>query len=111
MVTSYNGLGPRLVNSTRSINWRFGICGGLLYVGVEDAFLLQVVRHGVLGEKRCLEADFGAYPFALGVGSVGWVVAAAAAAELGAEIGGLDLVELVDLFPGGIAYRTGDVDF
>jgi hypothetical protein len=84
---------------------------GLFHIGVEDAFLFQVVGHGVLGEKRCLEADFSADPFAFGVGSVGWVVAASATAELRAEIGGLNLVELVDLFPGFVAYRAGDVDF
>jgi len=84
---------------------------GLFHVSVEDAFLFQVVRHGVLGEKRRLEADFGADPFAFGVGSVGWVVAASAAAELRAEVHRLDLVELADFFPGGVAHCAGDVDF
>jgi hypothetical protein len=55
--------------------------------------------------------DFGSDPFAFGVGSVGGVMAASAAAELGAEVGALDLVELVDLAPGFIAYRSGYVDF
>lgn len=84
---------------------------GLFHICVEDAFLFQVVRHGILGQKRCLEADFGADPFAFSVGSVGWVVATAAAAELRAEVGGLDLVELTDFFPGCVAHRAGDVDF
>ena len=56
-------------------------------VGVKDAFLLQVVRHGVLREKWCLQTDFGPNPFAFGVRCIGRVIAASAAAELGTEIG------------------------
>jgi hypothetical protein len=66
---------------------------------------------GVLGQERGLDVDFGSDPFAFGVGSVGGVMAASAAAELGAEVGALDLVELVDFAPGFIAYRSGYVDF
>ena len=76
----------------------------LFYVGIEDAFLLEVVGHGVLGEKGRLEAYLGANPFAFDVGSVGRVVATASAAELWAEVGGLDLIELADLTPCGVAY-------
>ena len=39
------------------------------------------------------------------------MVATAAAAELRSEVGGLDLVELVNFAPGLIADRSGDVDF
>ena len=84
---------------------------GLFHVGVEDALLLQIVRHGILGQERRLQADFGADPFAFCVRGVGRVVAASAAAELRAEIGGLDLIELVNLLPGLVAYGAGDVDF
>ena len=83
----------------------------LLYVGVEHAFLFQVVRHRVLGQKRRLEPDFGANPFALPMGRIGRMIAASSAAKLWAEVGGLNLVELIDLTPGGIAYRTRDIDF
>ena len=83
----------------------------LLDVGVEDAFLLEVVGHGVLGQQRGLEADLGADPLAFGVGLVRGVVATAAAAILGAEVGGLDLVEVVEFFPCAIADGVGDVDF
>jgi len=69
------------------------------------------MRHGVLGQERRQERNFGADPFALGVWSVGGVVAAAAAAELGAEVGALDLIELLDLAPGFVGYRPGYVDF
>jgi hypothetical protein len=69
------------------------------------------MRDGVLGEERGLEADFGADPFAFGVGSIGGVVAASGAAELGAESGGLDLIELLDLAPGFVGYGARDVYF
>ena len=85
--------------------------GSLFYIGVENAFLLQVVGHGILGKKRRLEADFGADPFAFGVRGIRRVVAAASAAKLRTEVGGLDLVEVADLAPGRIANRARDVDF
>ena len=69
------------------------------------------MRHGVLSQKRRLQADFGADPFAFGVGCVGGMIAAASAAELRAEVGGLDLIELLDLLPGFVAARARDVDF
>ena len=69
------------------------------------------MRHGVLGQEGSLKPDFGADPFAFRVRGVGRVVATASTAELGAEVGGLDLVELVDLFPGLVADCAGDVDF
>ena len=85
--------------------------GALLYVGVEDAFLLQVVGHGVLGEERRLETDFGADPFAFGVGDIRFVVAAASAAELRAEVSRLDLLERADVFPGLVTYSARHVNF
>ncbi len=36
---------------------------------------------------------------------------AAAAAELGAEVGALDLIELFDFAPGFVGYGSGYVDF
>ena len=66
---------------------------------------------GILRKKRRLEPDFGADPFAFGVRSIRSVVAAASAAKLRTEVGGLDLVELADLAPGRIANRARDVDF
>jgi len=64
-----------------------------------------------LGQERGLEADFGAYPFALGVGLIWGVIAAAATAELWPEVGGLDLIEVVEFFPSSIADGVGNVDF
>jgi hypothetical protein len=78
---------------------------------VEDALLFKIVRDGVLGEEWGLEFDFGADPFAFGMRSVGRVIATAAAAELGAEVGGLDLVELLDVAPGFVGDGARDVDF
>jgi len=34
------------------------------YVSVQHAILFKIMRHGVLRQKRRLEADFGPYPFA-----------------------------------------------
>jgi hypothetical protein len=64
-----------------------------------------------LGQKWCLEANFGADPFAFSVGSVGCVITAAAATKLRAKVGGLNLIELANFFPGGIADRARNVDF
>jgi hypothetical protein len=82
----------------------------LLHIGVEDTLLLKVVGHGVLCQEWGLEADFGADPFAFRVWGVGRMITASAAAELGAEVGALDLIELVDLAPDGIADGSGDID-
>ena len=57
------------------------------HVGVQHAFLLQIVRHGVLRQKGSLQPNLGADPFAFAVRRVQRVVATAAAAELRAEIG------------------------
>jgi len=82
----------------------------LFYVRVEHAFLLQVVRHGVLGQKRRLEPDFSAYPFAFGMRSIRRMVTAAAAAELRAEVRALNLIELIDLAPRGVTDCAGHVN-
>jgi hypothetical protein len=82
----------------------------LVYVGVEDAFLLEIMGHGVLGEKWRLEPDFSADPFALAVWGVGRMIAASATAELRAEVGALDLLELLDLLPGRVTHGAGDID-
>jgi|SRR5579862_3715278 len=82
----------------------------LLYVRVENSLLLQIMRHGVLGQKRRLKPDFGAYPFALAMRLIRRMVAASAASELRSEVSRLDLVELPDLAPRRIANGTGDVD-
>lgn len=83
----------------------------LFHIGVEDALLLQVMRHGVLRQKRGLEPNFGSNPFALTVKSPRRMTAAPSTAELRPEVGALDLIELLDLFPRGIAHRAGNVDF
>ena len=48
------------------------------HVGIEDPVLLEVVRNGVLGEERRLQADLGADPFALRMRAIGGVLAGAA---------------------------------
>src|SRR5215469_4013928 len=82
----------------------------LLHIGVEDAILFQVVGHRVLGQKRRLQADFGADPFAFAVRLVGCVIAAAPTAKLRPEVGGLDLLEMIEFSPGCIANGARDVD-
>jgi hypothetical protein len=84
----------------------------LLYdIGIKYALLFQIVRNGVLGEKRRENADFGSDPFTLGVRGVGRMVAAAAATELGAKISALNLIELFDLAPSFVSDGAGNVDF
>jgi hypothetical protein len=83
----------------------------LFCVGVEHAFLLEIMRHGVLRQKRRLQADFGSDPFAFEVRRVGWMLAGSAAAELRPEFCALDLIKLLEFAPGGIADGAGYVDF
>ena len=78
-------------------------------VGVEHAILFQIMGNGILGEKRRGEPDFGSDPFTLGVRSGGRMIASAAAAELRAEVGALDLVELLDLTPCFVAHGAEDI--
>jgi hypothetical protein len=68
------------------------------------------MRHRVLREEWGLEADFGPDPFALVVGLIGWMIAAAATAELRPKVGGLDLLEMIELAPSLVAYGARDVD-
>src|ERR1700685_382573 len=82
----------------------------ILRVGVQHALLFQVVRNRVLRQKRRRDLNFSANPFAFGVWSVGRMIAASTAAELRAELGALNLIELLDLTPGFIAHRAGDID-
>jgi hypothetical protein len=82
----------------------------LLDIRVEHTFLLEVVGHCVLRQKRRLQPDFSADPLALGVGSVGQMVATSSTAELGTEVRALNLIKLADLAPSGIADGSRDVD-
>src|SRR4030088_2669843 len=69
------------------------------------------MRKRILGQKRRQYSDFGSNPFAFGVRRVGRMVAAASAAKLRAEVGALNLIELLDLAPGFVAHGAGYVDF
>src|SRR5271168_4788290 len=68
------------------------------------------MRHGVLGQKRRLQPDFGSNPLALGVRRIRGMIAAPAAPELWTEVGALNLVKLLDLAPGLIAHGAGNID-
>ena len=98
-------------NSARDDRIILGDTAKLLYVCVEHALLLQVVRHGVLRQKRRLQPDFGPDPFSLGMRCVGRMVTASAAAELRTEVCALNLIELLDLAPSGVADGAGYIDF
>src|ERR1035441_1945116 len=67
--------------------------------------------NGVLGQKRCLQANFRADPFAFVVRSVGGVITTSPTAELRAKVGALDLVVLPYFPPRFIAHRARDVYF
>jgi hypothetical protein len=82
----------------------------LLHISVEHALLLKIMRHGILRQKRSLQPDFGADPFAFAMRRIGSMVAATAA-ELRSEISALNLIELVDLAPCSIADGARHVDF
>ena len=71
----------------------------LLDVGIEHSILPEIMGHGVLREKGCLESNLRADPFALGVRLIGGVVAAPATAKLGAKISRLDLLEMLQVAP------------
>jgi hypothetical protein len=83
----------------------------LLHVGIEHALLLQIVRHGVLRQKGCLQSDFGADPFTFRMGLVRRMVATPTTSELGTKVGVLDLIEVANLPPGLITGRARDIDF
>jgi len=80
------------------------------HVCVEYAVLLQIVRNCILGEKRRLQPDFSADPFAFLMLRLERVIAASAAAKLRAKIRALNLVELLEFTPGLIAHRARDID-
>src|SRR5712671_1862952 len=80
-------------------------------IGVEHALLLQIVRNSILRQKRRLKPDLGSDPFALGMGSIRCVIAAAATAKLRAKVRALNLVKLLNLTPGSVADSSGYVDF
>ena len=69
------------------------------------------MRHGILRQKRRLEADFGSNPFAFAVRCIRSVIALASTAILRAEVCALNLIELLDFSSGLIADRSRDVDF
>jgi hypothetical protein len=61
------------------------------------------MRNGILGQKWRQEPDFGSDPFAFAMRRIGRVVMLPAAAKLRAELGALDLIELLNLAPSFIA--------
>jgi hypothetical protein len=85
---------------------------GLLFndVRVQNAILFKVVRYRILCQKWRLQPDFSADPLALVVRCIGSVITSSTASELGSKIGALNLIELLDLAPGCVTYRTGNVD-
>jgi len=66
--------------------------------------------NGVLRQKWRLQPDFGADPFALQMRGVGGMFAFFVAAKLSSKGGTLNLIELANLAPGGIADGAGDVN-
>lgn len=80
-------------------------------IRIEHAFLFQIIRDGVLRQKRRLQLYLGADPFAFAVWSAGGMFAGAARAELWSESCALDLVKLLYLTPGFIADGSGYIDF
>jgi len=48
------------------------------YVRIQHSFLLQIMRHRVLGQQRRFQLYLSADPLAFGVGLVGGVVTASA---------------------------------
>src|SRR5579862_1814776 len=79
-------------------------------VGVKNAFLFEVVRHRVLSQKRCLQTNLGAYPLASAVLCVRRMIASPTAPKLWSKFCALNLLELLDVVPGGISDCTGNVD-
>lgn len=80
------------------------------YVGVENAFLLQIMGHAVLSQKWSLDADFGADPLAFVMWLIGRMVTSSAAAELRPKVCALDLVELANLMPRLVADRSCNIN-
>ena len=83
----------------------------LFHIRVEHAFLLQIVRHGVLRQKRRLEPDFSPNPLTLRVWSIRRMVTSTTTAKLRTEVSTLNLIKLPNLFPRRIANRARDINF
>jgi len=66
--------------------------------------------NGVLRQKWRLQPDFGADPFALQMRGVRGMFAFFVAAKLRSKGSTLNLIELANLAPGGIADGAGDVN-
>lgn len=73
---------------------RLSVLSSLNHIRIQHMILFEIMRDGVLRQKRCLQPDLGADPFAPSVRRVERVIAASAAAELGTKIGALNLVKL-----------------
>ena len=83
----------------------------LHHIGIEYAILLQIMGDGVLGQKRRLQADFGANPFAFGIRLIRTVITTPTAAELRTEFRALNLIELFDLAPSLVTDSSRHIDF
>src|SRR5215470_15988012 len=75
-------------------------------ISVEHPFLFEIVRDGVLREKRRLEPDLGPNPFTLSVRFCRAMLARAARSVLRSEVCALNLVELLDVLPCRIAHSS-----
>ena len=82
----------------------------LLDVGVEDPFLFQVVRHGVLRQKRRLQPDLGAKPFTLCVRCISGMVTRTDTSKTRTECRTLYLVVLSHRAPDLVANCAGNID-
>src|SRR5579872_2749290 len=80
-------------------------------IRVQHPILLQIMRNGILRQKRRLKLNLSPNPFAFIVRGIRRVLAVSAAAILRPKFGALDLVELLDLAPGLIADGAGNIDF
>src|SRR5467141_3217801 len=84
--------------------------GSVHYVCIQDTFLLEVMRHGILCQERRLDLNVGADPFTLRMRCVGRVVASLPTPQASAERSTFNLVELPEVTPNFIADSAGNVD-
>jgi len=80
------------------------------HIRIQHALLLKIVRYRILRQKRRLQPGFRPDPLSLIMRHSRRMIAASATAELRTELSALDLVKLLNLAPGLVADRAGNVD-
>ena len=103
---------PRSPALRRREEWLAHPCksGSIHYICIQYAFLLEVMRDGILCQERRLDLNLGGDPFTLRMRCIGRVVASAPATRASADRRAFNLIELPEVTPHFVADGAGNVD-